>query len=63
MNIGSVVSTKAIKVLIQEGKGYLEYKCPKGKAFIFLCLGVEDIANPHTDSDQLLKDLGWEFKG
>lgn len=62
MNIGDVIQTKAVKVIIQDGAGWLSYKLPKDKAYVFLLLGVDDIKNPTLNPEKILNALGWYFK-
>jgi hypothetical protein len=63
MRHGDVVNVRNVRVVIQEGAGWMEYKAPKGKAFVFLLLAVDDIKDPQFKPDDSLRALGWEFKG
>lgn len=60
MNIGDVVPTKRLRVVIQEGGGWLDFKAPDGKQFMLLLLGVEDIKKgERLDFEAVLNELGW----
>lgn len=67
MRIGEVVTTKKMRVIIQEGAGYLDYKLPVGKAFVFMLLGTEDIKGPDIldkeKAEQVFNNLGWYRRG
>lgn len=62
MNIGDVVTTKSIKVVIQDGEGWLNYKPDKDKVFVFICLGTDSIKDPKLNPEKILNALGWYFK-
>lgn len=63
LQYGSVLPMKSMKIVIQDGQGHLEYKAPKGKQFVLLLMGVEDINSENKiNADEFLKSMGWEFK-
>lgn len=61
MRLGDVIKTKSVKVSIQDGVGYIEYKAPKGQGFKLLMLGVDSLRDEDEkfSGDQALNALGW----
>ena len=56
MRRGDVVSAKNIRAVM--GKGWMEFKAPKGSRFVFIMLGVETDESP-LDPTEALHALGW----
>ncbi len=58
---GDVIPTKALRVVLQDGKGWADFKAPRGQCFVVLLLGKEEIAagGRKIDPVQALNKLGW----
>lgn len=57
---GQAVALRNMRVLIQDGAGWMEFKAPKGKAFALLLMGLEDIkGEDKITPDDFLKSMGW----
>ncbi len=64
MNTGDVVKVKDLKVAIQDGKGYVQYKATKPMAFKLLVLGVDRVedAEEKWKPEESLNALGWHLE-
>lgn len=61
--VGDVVPLKSMRVTIHDGHGWLDYKLPKGKQFVLLLLGTEDVSGPDKlDAAEKLNEMGWRFE-
>lgn len=66
MNIGDVVTVKTFKAEFSNdiAHGNLTYKAEKGKVFVLLLLGQEDISldGEKLNCEEALNSIGWTSK-
>lgn len=57
---GDVVPTKSLRVVIQDGAGWMNYKPPARHQFVLMLLGSEPIkGEPKLAPVAVLHELGW----
>ena len=70
MRIGDAIRIRNVRAYFPSGNkangGWIEYRAPKDKNFVFVLMGVEPIKADNSNSirpDKVLRDLGWEPVG
>ena len=62
ISIGDVLPIRTLRVVIQDGQGWMDFKSAKGECFVVMLLGKESVAagGPKLDPVEVLNALGWE---
>lgn len=61
ITFGDVLPLRHMRVVIQDGGGWMDFKAGKGECFVVMLLGKESVAadGQKLDPVKVLNDLGW----
>lgn len=65
IKVGDVLPLKSMRVVIQDGAGWMDFKPPaKGECYVVMLLGKEEVAANGKKLDPLavIDALGWQRK-
>lgn len=62
IGVGDVLPIRTLRVVIQDGHGWMDFKSAKGECFVVMLLGKEEVAadGKKLDPVKVLNDLGWK---